>query len=294
MAIFRTEHKKNYTTVNNFICTDKRLSWKAKGIWLYAFSRPDDWDFYLSDIIKQSNDGRDAVKTGLQELEKYGYLVRTQGKNEKGQFDTGEFTFYEKPQSDHEIPEVKKKKKSDKPYAENPSTVSPTTDNPPLLSTDVLLDTEGNASNAPMPLKKGFNESLDPIQQENYNLMKAQDLGATHGTLAYLARKYTKQEVTDAVFHLKREIENGTQFKKEKIAFFRFILAGKVSKITPQASTNKKWAENAKHGMPWPALEIHEKYVKCTNCLKEIPFDLPQDEFGRLMDDLWQTSKKYN
>ena len=68
MAIYRVEHKKDYTVVKNFICKDKRLSWKAKGIWLYAFSRPDDWQFNLSDLINQSTDAKDSVTTCLKEL----------------------------------------------------------------------------------------------------------------------------------------------------------------------------------------------------------------------------------
>lgn len=74
--ICRTIHNKNYTIVNNTICKDNRLSWKAKGIWLYAFSRPDDWTFHIEDLIKQSTDGKDAVRSGLQELQKCGYLKR--------------------------------------------------------------------------------------------------------------------------------------------------------------------------------------------------------------------------
>ena len=77
MTIFRTKHERNYTCVNNFICTDKRLSCKAKGIWLYAFSRPDDWTFHLNDIINQCADGRDSIRAGIKELEDFGYLVES-------------------------------------------------------------------------------------------------------------------------------------------------------------------------------------------------------------------------
>ena len=69
MTIYRVQHQKNYTCVNNFICKDNRISWKAKGIWLYAFSRPDDWEFHLNDLINHSTDGRDSVRVGLKELE---------------------------------------------------------------------------------------------------------------------------------------------------------------------------------------------------------------------------------
>jgi hypothetical protein len=35
----------NYTQVSNVVLSNKKLSWKAKGIYAYLFSKPDDWDF---------------------------------------------------------------------------------------------------------------------------------------------------------------------------------------------------------------------------------------------------------
>lgn len=125
MTIFRVEHRNNYTVVNNFICKDNRLSWKAKGIWLYAFSRPNDWEFNLTDLINQSTDGRESVSSGLKELEQAGYLQRQQ-KREDGKFSKADWVFYETPQ------ELKKCL----PNTENPFAVNPPSGNQPLLSTD--------------------------------------------------------------------------------------------------------------------------------------------------------------
>lgn len=97
MAIFRVEHKKNYTVVNNFICKDNRLSYRAKGIWLYAFSRPDNWTFNTVDLVKQSTDGEKSVKAGLRELEACGYLIREQKQAQDGKFLRSEWIFHETP-----------------------------------------------------------------------------------------------------------------------------------------------------------------------------------------------------
>ncbi len=125
MTIYRVQHKIGYTVVNNFICKDKRLSWKAKGIWLYAFSRPDDWEFNLTDLINQSTDGKESVSSGLKELEESGYLQRDQ-KREDGKFSKAEWVFYETP--------VELKKLI--PETGFTSTVNPNTVNPPLLNTE--------------------------------------------------------------------------------------------------------------------------------------------------------------
>ncbi len=131
MTIYRVQHKKNYTVVNNFICKDRRLSWKAKGIWLYAFSRPDDWQFNLTDLINQSTDGRESVTSGLKELEALGYLQREQ-RRDNGAFSKAEWVF-------HETPEELKKTV---PQTGFPSTAMPDAENKPLLSTERKPSTE--------------------------------------------------------------------------------------------------------------------------------------------------------
>lgn len=126
MTIFRSEHKKNYTVVNNYVTTDKRLSWKAKGIWLYAFSRPNDWEFHIEDLIKQSTDGRDSVRAGLKELMDAGYLHKVQ-KREYNKFSSAEWVFYEEP----------RELKESLPQTGFPSTGNQSTENHPLLSTEI-------------------------------------------------------------------------------------------------------------------------------------------------------------
>jgi hypothetical protein len=123
MTIFRTIHNKDnpYLVINTTIATDTRLSFKAKGIWLYAFSRPDDWEFNIEDLINRSQEGRDAIRTGLKELSDCGYLKRTQSRNADGKMAEAKWEFYEIPAQ---------------PQTENPSAVEPFSDNPPLLSNE--------------------------------------------------------------------------------------------------------------------------------------------------------------
>lgn len=65
-----------FTQVANEVLKSRELSWKAKGIYAYLFSKPDDWDFSNQRITIESRDGRSAIMAGLRELEKAGYLVR--------------------------------------------------------------------------------------------------------------------------------------------------------------------------------------------------------------------------
>ncbi|CAB4164392.1 hypothetical protein UFOVP816_27 [uncultured Caudovirales phage] len=143
MTIFRVQHNKNYTVINNTICTDKRLSWKAKGIFLYAFSRPDNWQFHIDDLIKQSSDGEKSVKAGLRELADCGYLLRVQSKKEGGKFGSVDWTFFETPQ---EIKEIL-------PQADFRLAENGLAQNDPLLSTEEKLSTDKTKYSPPTPSK---------------------------------------------------------------------------------------------------------------------------------------------
>ena len=55
---------------------DKRLSWKAKGIIAYMLSMPDDWTFYMTELINHSTDGEKSFRSGMKELKDCGYVQR--------------------------------------------------------------------------------------------------------------------------------------------------------------------------------------------------------------------------
>ena len=75
MAIFRVKKNKNYTTMSNFHLRDKNLSLKAKGLLSVMLSLPDTWDYSLNGLVSISKENETAIKTALNELKKYGYLV---------------------------------------------------------------------------------------------------------------------------------------------------------------------------------------------------------------------------
>ena len=72
-----------FTQVKNDVLNDKNLSWKAKGLFAYLFSKPDDWDFSGERICLDSSDGRLSTYSGIKELEQSGYLVRMKTKSGK-------------------------------------------------------------------------------------------------------------------------------------------------------------------------------------------------------------------
>lgn len=76
MTTIRLVRRRRFTTIDRGIVTDERISLKAKGLMLWLLDKPDDWQVRSEDIARIGPDGRDSVRSGLQELEKAGYIVR--------------------------------------------------------------------------------------------------------------------------------------------------------------------------------------------------------------------------
>lgn len=70
------KHVRNYTQVGNDITNDKKLSLKAKGLFLFLLSKPENWTFSARLIATQNKDSIASVNTGLRELEDFGLLNR--------------------------------------------------------------------------------------------------------------------------------------------------------------------------------------------------------------------------
>ena len=137
MAVFRVHKNENYTVLSNFHFKEKGLSLKAKGLLSLMLSLPDDWDYSAAGLVALSKDGKDSVNAALKELEKFGFLRRTQAIDEAGKFSGYDYEIFERPIYEAQQPK-EEKPKTGEPLAENPSTGKPITENPPQLSINSL------------------------------------------------------------------------------------------------------------------------------------------------------------
>ena len=139
MAVFRVHKNENYTVLSNYHFKEKGLSLKAKGLLSLMLSLPENWDYSAAGLVTLSKDGKDSVNAALKELEKFGYLRRTQAYDASGKFKGYNYEIFEQPT------ELKAEKPTtDKPFAENPSTVKPTTEKPPQLNKKELNTKKSN------------------------------------------------------------------------------------------------------------------------------------------------------
>ena len=74
MATFRVNKTSDYTVISNHHLREKGMSLKAKGLLTLMLSLPENWDYSISGLASICAENETAIKTGLNELKKFGYL----------------------------------------------------------------------------------------------------------------------------------------------------------------------------------------------------------------------------
>ena len=83
--------KDNFTIIPNDIIRNKSLSDRARFIFCYMASMPDDWKFYQGVMAKELGYTKDTLRKYIEELLETGYLDREQ-RRETGKFDSYDYT----------------------------------------------------------------------------------------------------------------------------------------------------------------------------------------------------------
>lgn len=164
---------KGFTIIDNDIINDPRMHLKALGLFAYMWSKPDDWQFYISEIATHFKDGESAVSSAMKELMELGYLKRTQNRKD-GKFSTYDYVLQEipKPENHSSVP------KSDLPKPEKSKSEKPIPENQGLLITDNTNTNLNNTNKLLADAQHSFQE-ITTLWQNNWgfpNGIAQQDL----------------------------------------------------------------------------------------------------------------------
>lgn len=121
---FRIEKKSNFTVVSNDILMNNFMSMKATCLLMKMLGKPDNWDYTINGMRTFCTEGRDAIRSALKELEKFGYLERRKVRDSRGRYTDIEYIIYEEP--------ISRSPRSAYPKSENPSL-----DDPPVINKEI-------------------------------------------------------------------------------------------------------------------------------------------------------------
>ena len=175
----REKKERDFTVINNTVLKDARLSWKAKGLFCYLLSLPEDWVVYQSELLNHATDGRESLRNAIQELEQQGYLRIEKKRDDRGHFTT----LYKVIENPNSTDETNESRKPDTGNPERETRYGKTdTENPTLLNTN-KPNTNIQSTNKPNTKKESFtpptleevatyckerNNNIDPMQFIDY------------------------------------------------------------------------------------------------------------------------------
>ena len=134
--IIRYEKDSDYTEVNNYMLTDKNISYSAKGLLAYMLHNNAQWRYYICKLKEVSTDGETKISSILKELEEHKYLVRRKFR-EKGKFKY-KFMIFDMPFDYFD----KKRKELEKDWADEADTITVVATKTIKFDNDFILNKE--------------------------------------------------------------------------------------------------------------------------------------------------------
>lgn len=84
------KYKVNYSQISNEFLSDKTLSLKAKGLFCFMYSKPDDFNFTIRSLSKLLLEGQRSIMATLQELKVKGWVSYTKFPDGSGEYSLNE------------------------------------------------------------------------------------------------------------------------------------------------------------------------------------------------------------
>ena len=221
MATFRVNKTSDYTVISNYHLREKEMSLKAKGLLTLMLSLPEDWDYSISGLASICAENETAIKTGLKELKKFGYLriskifpSKERG-NKKIEYI---YEIFEKPlgedkrQKEQEIEKQPlEKQKVENQGVENLPLESQAVENQGQLSTKELntnkLNTKEVSTKEYIHVKNEFSRSYEDIKNKWIKIAHEYKLSGTQlkitekrkRVINNLLKEYSAEEVLQAM-----------------------------------------------------------------------------------------------
>ena len=93
--VHREEHNENFTLVDNSVLKNVNLSWETRGFFVYLLSLPDNWEFSIRGLVKQTGTSESVIRRLLTELKEEGYISLKKHTDKNGRIVKWTWDIYE-------------------------------------------------------------------------------------------------------------------------------------------------------------------------------------------------------
>jgi hypothetical protein len=97
IQIERSKHAQEFVIIGNSEARDSRLSFRARGLHHHLLSLPPGWRVTTTQLAADNPEGRDAIRSALNELIACGYVTKAKRQDSRGRWSTV-MTVHDKPQ----------------------------------------------------------------------------------------------------------------------------------------------------------------------------------------------------
>lgn len=287
MSVIRIKHDKNYVCIHKGALEDPNLSFKAKGLWAYCMSKPNDWEFHVTHLATVCKDKKTVIYSCLKELIKAGYCERLY-KMEKGRRTGVEYVI-------NEIPNLKISLR----HSGNLNLENLNLENQPLLSNDSSLVSNEKQSNrsAPPPVSAEAESLcelfLKKIKErspgfKDPNLVKWK---ACFDLLLRIDKRCPKEARELIEWASTHKWWKSACLSPEKLrkAWDEMTIQKVSDSEKSVVQQNRTYALKLKEKYPeqMKAMTFDDKYVINRAAGKEVPFNLPSERFKEVIISLF-------
>ena len=296
MATFRVNKTSDYTVISNYHLREKEMSLKAKGLLTLMLSLPGNWDYSISGLASICAENETAIKTGLKELKKFGYLriskifPNKERGNKKIEY---VYEIFEKPlgegkrQKEQETEKQPlEKQKVENQGVENLPLESQAVENQGQLSTKELntnkLNTKEVSTKEYIHVKNEFSQMCEDIKNKWIKIAQEYDLSGKQlkiddkrkKAIKNLFKEYSVEELLQAIdkIHISKFMQGDNKNKWQvtfdwliKKANLLKVLEGNYddkinTEIKNNANTNNKFRAGVQSERPKVTAEGLRKY----------------------------------
>lgn len=253
-----------FTQMGNQAARDRRLTRRARGLLVELLSHRDGYGISVPALVAAGPEGRDAIRTTLNELEQHGYLHRVQTRDGQGRIGDTVYEITDMPGATPETENGRSEPAPEKPAPGSPAPVNPPHKKTIPLQEDHWVEEELLSPPAlpaqrpdPDPVQDSEREMLSPFEDPQ----QSEPLPGVDTYTAQLADADAATRVTASWVEAYKRSSSGSEPSAKAVSRVRAsatsrLRAGKsvdelILIATDMAETNLTWTDLAEHEAHW-------------------------------------------